>query len=244
VNALPGRVIAVLGCKGSPGVTFVAAGLACRLAAAGVDVLAVDADAEDRSLAVHLDVTRADPEGLARSASLGLLTGDLIRHLAAAVAPRLWLVEVRDGDGVDGRAIVTAARDGGFAAVVCDLGHQVGPLQRQVLACTDWLLWPVIPDRVGLERADRALASRAAGSSSCGLVLNRMGRTALKGADHALAERHQLPVMARFRDDASAAGRISAARPAHRTRPFRRPFDELARAVHPRVAPAVRGTWP
>src|SRR5439155_12027150 len=47
-------VVSLAAAKGSPGVTFLTAALACRLAEGAFDVLAVDADAEDAALAIAL----------------------------------------------------------------------------------------------------------------------------------------------------------------------------------------------
>ena len=137
-----------------------------------------------------------------------------------------------------------AAREGGFAAVVIDLGHLPGRLQRQLAAASDWLLWVVLPDRLGLERADQVIARSELTPGSAGLVLNRQDRYAVKGADRALSERHRLPLMARLRDDRKAALTASARRPAHANRRFRGPFDDLARALHPDLAGTSTAVWP
>jgi len=87
------RVVAVASAKGSPGVTFTTAGVACRLAELGLDVLAVDADAEDRTLAATLDVDPGDGgEALARAAALGVVTTEGLRELAAPAGKRLSLI--------------------------------------------------------------------------------------------------------------------------------------------------------
>jgi hypothetical protein len=127
--------------------------------------------------------------------------------------------------------------------VIIDLGHQPGLLQRRLAAASEWLLWVVVPDRSGLERADRALAAGSFAAASGGLVLNRVRRGLLPDADHVLSERHGLPVMARVRDSGRIADRIARGRPAHRLRGLRRTLAELARCVHP-DAPAVRPAWP
>lgn len=236
-------MIAVAGAKGSPGVSFVAAGLACRLAALGVPVLAVDADAEDRVLASLLDVDVALREG--GFADLGVVTPEALRALAFEAARNLHCLELPPGEsGPDGRAVVGAARDAGFGAVVCDLGHQHGSLQKQLGAAADWVLWVVEPDRIGLDRADRVLTAPTVRGGSAALVLNRLGPHTLRGADRALCARHELPLAAAIREDRRAASRCTAARPWHAQRRFRTAFDELARALHPDLAGRGRGAWP
>ena len=239
------RVVAVTSAKGSAGVTFITAGLACRLADLGLESLVIDADAEDRTLAATLDVEPGEGgELLARAAALGVVTTDGLRELAAPVARRLSLLEAPSVDALDGRALVGAAREAGFAAVVIDLGHLPGRLQRQLAAASDWLLWVVLPDRLGLERADQVIARSELTPGSAGLVLNRHNRYAVKGADRALSERHRLPLMARLRDDRRAALATSAKRPPHSQRGFHGPFDNLARALHPDLAGTSGAVWP
>lgn len=239
------RVIGVASAKGSPGVTFVTAGLACRLAGLGLGVLAIDADAEDRTLAATLDV---DPgavgQTLARSAALGAITAEGLQASAAAVAPRLSLLEAPNVEALDGLTLMSAAREAGFQAVLVDLGHFQGRLQRQLAAACDWLLWVVLPDRLGVERADQVIARGDLKAGSPGLVINRLDSQAVKEADRALSERHQLPVMARIRDDRRAALASSVRRPPHGQRSFRRSFDALARALHPDLAGRSRSVWP
>ncbi len=238
------RVVAVTSAKGSPGVTFTVAGLACRLAAHGLVVLAVDAGAEDRTLAAALDVVPGDGGvGLARAAASGVVDAD-IRGLAAPAGQRLGLIEAPSVDAVDGRALVAAARESGYAAVVIDGGHLHGRLQRQLIAASDWLLWVVLGDRLGLGRADQVVGRADLGPASGGLVFNRRDALAIKGADRALAERHRLPVMARLRSDRRAALDSSARRPPHAHRSFRAAFDELARALHPDLVGGTRAVWP
>jgi Flp pilus assembly CpaE family ATPase len=241
------RVIAVAGAKGSPGASFVAAGLACRLASLEVPVLAIDADAEDRTLRALLDVGE-DGVSPARGdlAELGVLTPEALRALTLEIARNLRLFEppLPDAGGLDGRAIAGAARESGFGAVVCDLGHQHGALQKQLGAAADWVIWVVEPDRVGLDRADRTLAATAIRAGSAALVLNRLGPHTLRGADRALCERHEMPLAACIVEDRRAAARCTAARPWHTHRRFRGAFDDLARTLHPDLARPRRGSWP
>jgi MinD superfamily P-loop ATPase len=240
-------VIAVASAKGSPGVSFVAAGLACRFAALGLPVLAVDADAEDPALAVFFDLREPGGEAAQSAASdLPVLTPEALRGMTQAAARNLHLLELasRSAAPLDGRTIVGTAREAEFAAVVIDLGHQHGALQKQLGAAADWLLWVVEPDRVGLDRADRALSAPAVRGASAGLVLNRLGAHTLKGADRELCRRHEMPVMATIREDRRAASRCTAAQPWHRQRRFRAGFDDLAHALHPDLAGNRRGSWP
>lgn len=240
------RVIGVAGAKGAPGASFVAAGLACRLAALGLTVLAIDADAEECSLSALLDAREPEASAPAAAEPPGVLTPEALRGLAVGLVRNLHLAELTPAlaAGVDGRAVVGAAREAGFAAAVCDLGHTHGGLQKQLAAGCDWLLWVVEPDRLGLDRADRALAAAALRSASAGLVLNRLGPHTLRGADRALSGRHELPVMAAIREDRRAAARCTAAHPWHVERAFRGAFDDLARSVHPDLAGPRRGSWP
>ncbi len=241
------RVVALASAKGSPGVSFVAAGLACRFAALGVPVLAVDADAEDPALAVTFDLGEpAAGEARGGAGELAVLTSEALRAMTVPAARNLQLLELAStwAAPLDGRTIVAAAREAEFSAVVIDLGHQHGALQKQLGAAADWLLWVVEPDRVGLDRADRALSASAVRGASAGLVLNRLGAHTLKGAGRELCRRHELPVMAAIHEDRRAAARCTAARPWHRQRRFRAGFDDLAHALHPDLAGSRRGSWP
>lgn len=240
-------MIAVAGAKGSPGVSFVAAGLACRFAAQGLPVLAIDADAEDPALAVTFDLSEpAAGEANGAAGDLPVLTSEALRALTVPATRNLHLLELASpwAAPLDGRNIAGAAREAEFGAVVIDLGHQHGALQKQLAAAADWLLWVVEPDRVGLDRADRALSAPAVRGASAGLVLNRLGVHTLKGADRELCRRHEIPVMATIREDRRAASRCTAARPWHRQRRFRAAFDDLAHALHPDLASPRRGSWP
>lgn len=235
-------MVAVAGAKGSPGVSFVSAGLACRFASLGMPALAVDADAEGPALAALFDAP--DKTAERPSGGAAVLTPDTLRAMAVAVEGRLSLLELGpQGDDLDGRAIAGTAREAGFAAIICDLGHQHGPLQKQLAAAADWLVWVVEPDRLGLDRADRALAAPALRGASCGLVLNRLGAHTLKGADRALCAHHELPLLARVPEDRGAASRCTARAPWHRQRRFGAAFEELARALHPDLAGRRGGAW-
>lgn len=233
--------ICVSGAKGSPGATFVAAALAARLAEGAVEVLAVDADAEDSALAVALGLAETDGgAAFARSASLGVVTPEVLRRVAVPAGKRLWLLECQQARDLAGSALLAAAAGAGFGGVVADLGHLPGRLQRELAASSDRLAWVVLPDRLGLDRADRLLAAPPLAAASAGLVFNQVGRRTLKGADKLLSARHRLPILARIPEDRRAARRSA---PAHGARSFRGPVAELARALAPAAAPAV-AAWP
>jgi len=226
------RVIAVGGAKGSPGCTFVAVGLARCLAERGLQTLLVDADGEEAGVAAALGLAGSRRGGLARVSALGL-DPDLLRDAGAEAGPRLRALELGvEEPPLDGREVVAASRHD-HAAVVLDLGHAWTRLQRQIAAAADWLLWVLVPDRQGLERADRRLAALAFATGG-GLVVNRAGRWTLSGADRALIDRHGLPLVARFPEHLRAARQVSERGvAAHRLRSFRGGFERIARTVHP-----------
>ena len=234
-------VVSLAAAKGSPGVTFLAAAVARRLAEGAVDVLAVDADAEDAALAIALGLPDTDGgAALARAASLGVVTPEMVRRVAAPAGRRLWLLECAAAPELSAGPLLAAAAEAGFGAVVVDLGHQPGRLQRELATASAWLAWVVMPDRLGLDRADRLLAAPPLAAASAGLVFNRVGEHTLKGADRLLSERHRLPILARVPEDRRAARRAPDGSPA---KPFRAPVAELARSVLPGAAPAV-AAWP
>lgn len=230
------RVISIAGAKGSPGCSFLAVSLARSLASANITTLLVDGDAEGGGVATLLDLGPGEPSGLPH--------GSAVDKPGVQIDDRLWFVEVGEAQSarLNGLEIVNAARVR-HNAVVVDLGHSVGPLQRQLSAASDWLIWVVVPDRSGLHRADRALAAGALGAASAGLVFNRINRSCLARADEVLSGRHRLPVMARIKEDRRIAERLSLGHPVHQMRAVHRPINELARSVHPEAA-SVAGTWP
>ena len=234
------RIVAVASAKGSPGCSFIALGLAARLAEAGLATLLVDADSEAGSLGATLDLARAEPPVCLVPLTEAALAGGTVD-----VSTRLGYLDLSgDPAEVDGRAVAELARLR-HPAVVADLGHRPGRLQRELVAAADWLLWVVAPDRTGFERADRALAGDAFPRVSAGIVLNRLGPDRLSDAGAVLAERHRLPVLARLPE--SPGGARDAARrcaSAHRAREFRKPFAELARCVHPDVLGGGGDRWP
>lgn len=229
------RIIAIAGAKGSPGCSFLAEALARCLAASNIPTLLLDGDAEGGGLATLLDL------GPVVHAALD---GNAIDAPATQIEPRLWFAELgpAEAGAFNGLELASAAR-ARHQAVVVDLGHSFGPLQRQLSAASDWLLWVVVPDRSGLERADRALASGVLGAASMGLVFNRMRRGCLERADQALSSRHRMPVMARINEDRRIADRLSQGRPVNREWRLRRALRELARSVHPDAGSAAPA-WP
>ncbi len=233
----------VASAKGSPGCSFVALGLAGRLAEAGIQTLLVDADAEDGSLAGSLDLPGV--EGQVPLAGLGVLTEAAIAGVARPVAAGLQCIDLSGPERVvDGRQLAELGRTR-YPAIVADIGHAPGRLQRELVAAADWLLWVVAPDRSGFERADRALSRDALPRVSSGIVLNRLGPDRLPDAGSVLAERHRLPLLARLPESTRAAREASRRCSApHRAREFRRPFAELARCVHPDIHGGGGERWP
>jgi MinD superfamily P-loop ATPase len=211
------RVIAIAGAKGSPGCSFVAVALARCLSAARISTVLLDADAERGGVASWLDPYNA-------------VSSESARQIEA----NLWFVDLVHGDegSPNGLEIAAAAR-AEHQAVVVDLGHSHGAVQRQLSAASDWLLWVVVPDRSGLERADRVLESGVLAAASVGLVINRIRQGSLERADEVLSSRHRLPVMARIKDDSSIADRLSHGLRVDRGWGFRRTLHRLARSVHP-----------
>ena len=219
------RVISIAGAKGSPGCSFLAAALGLCLGDGGISTLLIGGDAEGGGLASQFAT---------RPASSGPV--EVAKHV------QLLEIEPGDGDAVERRDLLDASRTS-HHAVVIDLGHHVGPLQRRLAAGSDWLLWVVVPDRCGLERADRAIGSGALAATGAGLILNRIRRDALAEAGHAMSSRHGLPLMARIKDSARIADRIAQGRPAFKLREVRQTIAQLARSVHP-DAPIVHPAWP
>ena len=234
------RIVAIASAKGSPGCSFVALGLAARLAEAGLATLLVDADSEAGSLSATLDLARTEPPSGLAPLTEAALTGTTVE-----VSPRLCYLDLSgDQAEVDGCALAELARLR-YPAVVADIGHCSGRLQRELVAAADWLLWVVAPDRTGFERADRALGGDTLPRVSAGIVLNRLGPDRLSDAGAVLAQRHRLPLLARLPE--SPRGAREAARRCtspHRAREFRKPFAELARCVHPDVVGGGGERWP
>jgi len=213
-----------------------------------MDTLLVDADGEAGGLAAMLDLPVSDGPGLA---GFGPVTATGLAAAARAVGPRLRCLDLSGGDAsrgqavtIDGRGLAATARQE-FPAVVLDLGHHPGRFQRELAAAADWLVWVVTTDRVGFERADRALGAAVFATPNAGLVLNRLGPGGLAGAGQVLVERHQVPLLAGIPDRVRAARDCErrAATP-HRAREFRRPFAELARCLHPDLAAGGGRAWP
>ena len=220
---MPSRVIAIAGAKGSPGCSFLAMALARCLGESQVSTLLVDADAEGGGLAPLLDIGPAED-----------IAGDQIDEPAIPIDKQVWYMELGQGadEGLDGLQWITEARRR-YDAVVVDLGHTFGPLQRQVSAGSDRLLWVVVPDRSGLQRADVALASGTLGSATAGIVFNRIRRGCLAGAEEALSTRHHISVVGRINEDRRVATRLMRGLPVHRLRGLQRTLRDLATSVHP-----------
>jgi MinD-like ATPase involved in chromosome partitioning or flagellar assembly len=230
------RLIAIAGAKGSPGCSFLAVTLARCFAASNISTLLLDGDAEGGGLEALLDLGSPPPAGAAGDPALDAGT--------VQIEPRLRFAEIGPDDAgrLNGLEVAGAVR-ARYQAVVLDLGHSAGGLQRQLSAASDWLLWVVVPDRSGLSRADRALGSGLLGAASSGLVFNRIRRGSLDRADEVLSSRHRMPVMARINEDRRIADRLSQGRPVHRDWSLRRTFRELARSVHPDAGSAAPA-WP
>ncbi len=229
------RLIAIASAKGSPGCSFLAVTLARCFAAGNISTLLIDGDAEGGGLEALLDLAPLKPCGA---------TGErAIEACPAQVDTRLWFSEIESSEArpLNGLEVAAAAR-ARYQAVVLDLGHSAGAMQRQLSAASDWLLWVVVPDRSGLSRAHRALESGVLGAARSGLVFNRI-RHGCDRAEEALSRHHRMPVMARIKEDRRIADRMSRGRSVHREWGLRRTFRGLARSVHPDAAPTVP-SWP
>jgi len=237
------RLVVVASAKGSPGCSFVVLGLAGSLAEAQLPTLLIDADAEDGSLLASLDLGRTGPA--LPLGGLGPLTDAALASAALSAASGLDCLDLSGPDpSLDGRRLAEVARLR-YPAIVADIGHAPNRLQRELAAAADWLIWVVAPDRIGFERAERALSGDALPRVSAGIVLNRLGPDRLPDAGAVLAERHRLPLLARLPESARAA-RDAARRCAgpHRAREFRRQFAEIARCVHPDALGGGGERWP
>jgi MinD-like ATPase involved in chromosome partitioning or flagellar assembly len=226
------RVISIAGAKGSPGCSFLAVALARHLADNQVSTLLLDADAEGGGLAALLDIGPA-----------GTINGSPVDEPAMQVDQNLWFAEIGQpvAEVLNGLEWMGSARTE-HEVVIVDLGHSAGTLQRQLSAAADWLLWVVVPDRSGLQRADATLASGRLGSASVGLIFNRLRRGCLEGAEEVLAGRHQLPVLGRFAEDRHISQRMTRGQPVHRVWSLRRPLRGLANSVHPGTGSAL-SSW-
>jgi len=189
----------VRGAKGSPGCTWLVAGLGKVYASGRLEVLLVDADAEAEGLLSVFGAPAGDGgRSLARAAKLGPPHPDVVRQAARAVSERLWVLEtMRAADSLRGADLVAAAR-ARHAVVIIDLGHRLEGLQRELESAADWTLWVAATDRSGLERADRALTFSPGLAASTGLVINRGAGPTLEGSAALLRDRYGLPVVARL----------------------------------------------
>ena len=215
------RVVAIAGAKGSPGCSFLAVALARRLADNHVSTLLLDADAEGGGVAAALDL---GPGELNQTDSVDAPPMEVAQDLSFAEIGHLRV------EAFDSFLWLAGARVR-YQAVLVDLGHSTGAMQRQLSAAADWLLWVVVPDRSGLQRADAAIATGVLGAASAGLIFNRVRRGCLEGAEDALCGRHQLPVLARFGADSQVADRMAGGLAVHRLWSLRRPLRELARST-------------
>jgi MinD superfamily P-loop ATPase len=213
------RVVSIAGAKGSPGCSFLALTLARCLAASNLSTLLLDGDAEGGGIAILLE-------------SLSPRQPRALDAPAIQIEARLWFAEL--GPSANGLDLVGAAR-AKHQAVVVDLGHSAGTTQKQISAASDWLLWVVVPDPSGLERADRALESEVFVAASMGLVFNRLRRGCLARADEVLSNRHGLPVMARIKENRRMADRVLQGHPVHREWALRPSIKRLAASVHPDI---------
>lgn len=227
-----GRVIAIAGAKGSPGCSFLAVTIARCLAANSISTLLLDGDAEGGGLGSLLDSNI-----VITASAVDARAGD---ERQMGIGGSLWFAEVGQtiDRPIDGFGLVEAARSR-HQSVVVDLGHSTGTLQRQLSASSDWLLWVVVPDRSGLERADKALEEGILGAANVGLVFNRIGPGRLDRAEEVLSSRHQLPVMARINEERRLSDRLSQGLPIHREGALRGSLRELIRSIHPESWTAV-----
>jgi MinD-like ATPase involved in chromosome partitioning or flagellar assembly len=215
------RVVAIAGAKGSPGCSFLAVALARRLADSRVPTLLLDADAEGGGVAAALDI---GPCEVNKTDSADTLAMEIVQDLSFAETGPAGV------EAFDSFAWLAAARQR-YQAVLIDLGHSTGAMQRQLAAASDWLLWVVVPDRSGLQRADAAMAKGVLGAANVGLIFNRVRRGCLEGAEDALGSRHRLPLLARFSADQQVADRMAGGLAVHRLWSLRRPLRELARTI-------------
>ncbi|HVC76098.1 MAG TPA: hypothetical protein VND96_06215 [Candidatus Micrarchaeaceae archaeon] len=222
-------MIAIAGAKGSPGCSFLAVALARRAAESHVSTLLLDADAEGGGVAAVLDLGSSDMKNT-----------DSVDAPPIEVEQNLWFAEVgpANGEAADSFRYLTDAR-ARHQVVIVDLGHSTEAMQRQLSAAADWLLWVVVPDRSGLQRADAAMATGVLGAANTGLVFNRVGRACLEGAEDALCSRHRLRALARFTADRQVADRMAGGLAVHRLWSLRRPLRELARSIQLEAGAAV-----
>lgn len=229
------RTIAVAGPKGSTGCTFVAVGLASRLIAEAIPTLLIDADAEEAGVASHLDLRCP-----VRPTEIPSMANAIIA--AAEQKDGLSCLDIRATEAEVG-PLLASAREA-YRAVVVDLGHQAGDAQRALAAAADWLVWVVAPDRVGVERADRAIGGTRLHAASVAIVLNRAGY-GFRDAGVVLGERHGLPLITVIPERPRAAREaLRRCLAPDRFWAFRRPFAELARCLHPDACGRAGTTWP
>jgi len=168
------RLVVVASAKGSPGCSFVALGLAGRLAEARLETLLIDADAEDGSLGASLDLARSTaPSPLA---GLGPITDAAIAGAAVAAGPGLACLDLSGPDhALDGRRLAEVAR-GHYSAIVADVGHSPGRLQRELVAAARRDI--EAETRRSLERIRKEVADLTV------VATEKLTRKTLTGEDH------------------------------------------------------------
>lgn len=216
-----GRVIALVGGKGSPGVTTLAVALADALAGRGSAVLLIDADLRLGTVGAHLDL---DPRQGLFTLAYGARGGpeDWVRRLDE---------EVQDGPGFSvlggierpaqraqvGEEVVAAALAAArrrCAAVVVDAGAVVGgltpPGSEAALRRADLVLLVATPDLAGLWHArtarDTLVDTLGIPADRLAVVLNRRRGRAHRSPEE-VARAFGLPVLAVVPDDVRAADR-------------------------------------
>lgn len=216
-----GRVIALVGGKGSPGVTTLAVALADALAGRRRGVLLIDADLRLGSVGAHLDLdprrglftlaygTRGGPEEWVRRLDEEVQDGPGFLVLGGIERPAQ---RAQVGEEVIAAALAAARTR--FAEVVVDAGAVMAGLtvlaSEAALRRADQVVLVAVPDLAGLwhARTARDLLVDALGVSAdrLALVLNRRRGRAHRPADE-VGRAFGLPVLAVIPDDVRAADR-------------------------------------
>lgn len=216
-----GRVIALTGGKGAPGVTTIAAALADALAMRGRAVLLVDADLRLGGIGAQLDL---DP----RRGLVTLMHGprgerpDWRRRLGEEVqhGPGFMVLAGIERGSQRGQVtteVISAALDGAvrdYTDVVVDVGAVIDgwtpPGAVAALQRAEQVLLVAIPDLPGIWQARAALDALrdtlGLAVDRVGLVLNRCSRRAAYPATE-LAQAFGRPVLAEIPDDGVSAAR-------------------------------------
>jgi Flp pilus assembly CpaE family ATPase len=216
-----GRVIALVGGKGSPGVTTLAVALADALATRRRTVLLVDADLRLGSVGAHLDLdprrglftlaygTRGGPEEWVRRLDEEVQDGPGFLVLGGIERP---LQRAQVSEEVIAAALAAARTR--FAEVVVDAGAVMAGLtvlaSEAALRRADRVLLVTVPDLAGLwhARTARDLLVDALGvpTDRLTLVLNRRRGRAHRPPEE-VARAFGLPVLGVIPDDVRAADR-------------------------------------